>query len=256
MSRLIPTDFLSVPVAHRAYHDIDQGRPENSRAAVHAACNAGYGIEIDLQLSADGEAMVFHDYSLDRLTGETGPTRQRDAAQLTKIPLIGGVGETIPTLAEVLAAVAGRVPVLIEIKDQDGAMGNAVGPLERRTAQLLSDYAGPVAVMSFNPNSVAAFAEFAPNIPRGLTTCAFDPNDWPLSTEVCEDLREIPDLERTGASFISHDVSDLDRPRVQQIRASGLPVLCWTIRSQQQEDEARKLADNITFEGYAASHPA
>ncbi len=246
----LPEAFLRRPVAHRALHDRAAGRPENSRAAMRAAIDAGYGIEIDVQPSADGVAMVFHDEALDRLTEETGPIRQRDAKTLGQIALKGG-DEGIPTLREGLQLVAGRVPLLVEIKDQDGALGPDVGRLERAVAQDLADYAGPVAVMSFNPHSVAAMLRHAPQVPRGLTTCAFDAWSWRvLSAARRNELRAIPDLARVEASFISHEARDLGAPRVAELKASGLPVLCWTIRSAKEEAAARKVADNITFEGY------
>ena len=128
--RPLPASFLSRPLAHRALHDVQDGRPENSLAAIRAAISAGYGIEIDLQLSKDGQAMVFHDYGLQRLTQEKGAVRQRTAAELSQIHLIGG-DEGIPTFAEVLALVDGRVPLLVEFKDQDGAMGTGIGQLEQ-----------------------------------------------------------------------------------------------------------------------------
>lgn len=253
---VLPDDLLRLPVAHRAYHDIARGRPENSRAAVRAAIEAGYAIEIDLQLTADGAAMVFHDYDLGRLTGQAGPLRRRSADEAATIPLLHGDGETIPRFSEILELVAGRVPLLVELKDQDGAMGPDVGPLEAATARALAGYAGPVAVMSFNPHSMAEMARLAPEVPRGLTTSSYDPADWPLSRETCDHLREIPDFERVGAAFISHEANDLARPRVRALHADGVPVLCWTIKSAEAEAEARKLADNITFEGYAAEIPA
>ncbi len=253
MTPKLPGDFLTVPLAHRALHG--PGRPENSRAAIRAAMEAGYGIEIDLQLSADGQAIVFHDYALVRLTGRSGPVRQSPAAELTAMPLLGGDGECIPTLPEVLSLVAGRVPLLIEIKDQDGAMGPDVGALETATARALEGYTGPVAVMSFNPNSVAEMARLAPDLPRGLTTSAYDPLDWPLSAETCARLREIPDIEWIGAAFLSHEAADLARPRVQELRAEGYPVLTWTVTSEAMEREVRPLCDNVTFEGYAARFP-
>ena len=253
MMPALPAPFVTIPLAHRAYHDIRVGRPENSPAAIRAAMEAGYGIEIDLQMSSDGEAMVFHDYDLARLTGERGPVRQRSAQALQRIGLTGG-DETIPTLREVLDLVAGRVPVLIEIKDQDGAMGPDVGPLEQAAARALEGYDGPVAVMSFNPHAVAAMAEYAPGVPRGITTSAYVPSEWPLSAAVCDRLREIPDFDRVGASFISHEVSDLDRPRVVALREAGVPVLTWTVTSLAQAREIENLCDNITFEGFAAPH--
>ncbi|ARE40290.1 Glycerophosphoryl diester phosphodiesterase [Rhodovulum sp. P5] len=250
----LPQAFLTAPIAHRAYHGA--GRPENSMAAVRAAIDGGYGIEIDIQPSADGVPMVFHDYGLDRLTGEAGPVSGRRARALQQITLLGGE-ETIPTLDAVLEEVSGRVPLLIEIKDQDGAMGMDVGPLERAVAAVLSGYDGPVAVMSFNPHAIAEIAEAAPDIPRGLTTCAYEPEHWPtLHGPVREVLRAIPDFDRLGASFISHRWSDLARPRVAELRSAGFAIFCWTVRSAREEAIARSVAHNITFEGYPARHPA
>tara|TARA_Y100001933_G_C18985265_1_gene558241 strand:- start:1465 stop:2232 length:768 start_codon:yes stop_codon:yes gene_type:complete len=252
----LPEAFLHLPLAHRALHDVTAGRPENSRAAIRAAIAAGYGIEIDLQLSRDGRAMVFHDYDLGRLTSGTGPVRGRDAAELAAIPLRGG-DEGIPDLAEVLGLVAGRVPLLIELKDQHGQMGVTDGALEAATAQALAGYDGPVALMSFNPEMVVAMAARAPARPRGIVTCAYTPEDWPLlSEETRARLGGIPDYGRAGASFVSHDVSDLANPRLAALRAAGAAILCWTVRSPEAEARARQVADNITFEGYLAPIPA
>lgn len=249
---MLPASLLARPITHRGLHDVRNGRPENSVEGITAAIAAGYGIEIDLQLSADGVPMVFHDYHLGRLTAEQGPVAQRTAAELAAIPLTGGTAG-IPTLAQVLALVAGRVPLLIEIKDQDGEMGEDVGRLELATARALDGYSGDVAVMSFNPHAVIAFGAAAPDVPRGLVTSAFTYADWaPLPRAVCDRLRDIPDYDLTGATFISHEAPDLGRPRVAQIKADGAKVLCWTIKSPAQEAAARKVADNITFEGYLA----
>lgn len=246
--------FLGAPIAHRALHDVTDGRPENSRAAIKAAIDHGYGIEIDLQLSADEQAIVFHDYALDRLALAGGPLRGLSATDLARTALKGG-DEGIPTLPEVLALVAGRVPVLIEIKDQDGAMGPAIGPLEAATAAALEGYDGPVGLMSFNPHSVARMAELCPDVPRGLTTSAYALGDWPLPDATRKHLRNIPDFDRVGASFISHEVADLGRDRVAELKAAGASILCWTVRSPRVEAEARKVAHNITFEGYLAHLP-
>ena len=251
--RLAPA-FLGAPLTHRALHDVRDGRPENSRAAIKAAIAAGYGIEIDLQLSADDQPMVFHDYGLGRLADATGPLRQHSRAELNAIQLRGG-DEGIPDLAEVLALVAGRVPLLVEFKDQDGAMGENVGALERAAAPLLAAYAGPLGVMSFNPHSVAVLAQALPDVARGITTSAYRSNEWPLSEAACDHLRAISDYDRVGASFISHEVDDLDRARVAELRGRGADVLCWTVKSQAQEDAARRYAQNITFEGYLAAIP-
>ena len=251
----LPAAFLTTPLAHRAYHDRSLGRPENSRGAIIAAIAAGYGIEIDLQLSSDGVAMVFHDEALQRLTDRTGLIKHHTAAQIAQIKLRDS-DETIPTLAEILTLVAGRSPLLIEIKDQTDTMSETDGRLESATATQLAAYQGPVAVMSFNPHSIALMARQAPQVPRGLTTSAYDPIDWaPLATETCNRLRAIPDYDRTLSSFISHEAADLARSRVADLKAQGAAILCWTIRSPAAEAEARKIAQNITFEAYAAALP-
>lgn len=251
----LPAAFCARPIAHRGLHDRAAGTIENSLSAVAAAVAAGYGVEIDVQPSADGAAVVFHDARLERLTGATGPVAARTAAELARLAL-AGTGEGIPTLAEVLAAVAGRAPLLIEVKDQDGAMGPAVGPLEAALAAALEGYDGPVAVMSFNPHSVAALARLAPRVPRGLVTCAWTPEDWPEVPEaVRARLRGIPDYDAVEASFVSHEAADLGRPRLAELRARGARILCWTIRSAAAEAAARRIADGITFEGYRPAPP-
>jgi glycerophosphoryl diester phosphodiesterase len=114
-----------------------------------------------------------------------------------------------------------------------------------------------VALMSFNPQSVAHMARLAPHLPRGITTSDYDPDDWaPLSAEICDHLRPVPDYDATGSSFISHEARDLASRRVADLKAQGAKVLCWTIRSAADEAKARQFADNVTFEGYMAALPA
>lgn len=244
----LPRAFLARAIAHRALHGA--AGPENTRAAVKAAVAAGYGMEIDLQASADGVAMVFHDAHLDRLTNAKGPVSERSARALSAICL-RGTSEGIPTLREVLALVAGRAPLLIEVKDQSQSFGPVAARLEADIAAALAGYEGPVAVMSFNPHSMAAMARLAPDIPRGLVTCAFAPEDWPGTDPAClAELASISEFDRTGASFISHDWRALDMSAVAALKARGVPVLCWTIRGPMQEKQAQRVADTITFEGY------
>jgi glycerophosphoryl diester phosphodiesterase len=250
----LPAAFLQAPIAHRALHDVTAGRAENSPAAIQAAMDAGYGIEIDLQLSKDGEAMVFHDYDLERLAGVKGAIQTRTAAELTQIQLLGG-SDRIPTLSQVLDQVAGRVPLLIEVKDQDGQMGANVGRLERATAKALEGYQGDIALMSFNPNSVRILSGLCPDRARGLTTAAYD-EDWAILPKgTREKLARIGDYDAAKCSFISHDARDLNNPRVAELKRRGAGILCWTIKSANEEAEARKVAENVTFEGYMAAHP-
>lgn len=246
----LPDVFLELPLAHRALHDRARGCVENSLSAITAAIEAGFGIEIDVQLAADGVAMVFHDRDLDRLTSETGPIRTRRSIDLGRIELSGG-GEGIPTLENALDAIDGRTPILIEIKDRDETLNADVGPLERAVAGVLAKYEGPSAVMSFNPHSTAMMARLIPELPRGLVTTRFRRADWPLvSAQRRAALTMIADYERVGACFISHRASDLRSPHVARLKAAGAGVLCWTIRTPEAEAEARRIANNITFEGY------
>jgi glycerophosphoryl diester phosphodiesterase len=231
-------------------HDVANGVQENSRPSFEAAIKGGYGIELDLQMSSDGEAMVFHDYALDRLTHASGPIQMRTAAELRQLKLKVG-DDPIMDLSQLLEMVNGQVPLLIELKDQDGGIGPNVGRLERRAAELLADYKGDAVFMSFNPHSMAIMSEIAPDVPRGLTTCDFNAEFWPmLPRKRAEGLAEIPDFDRVGACFISHDHRLLDAAPVTALRERGVPILCWTVRSAEQEIKARHLADNITFEGY------
>ncbi len=252
----LPQAFLTVPLAHRGLHDLTAGRPENSLAAARAAIGAGYGIELDIRASGDHRAMVFHDHDMRRLTGRPGDIGGCSRAELRRVGLIGN-GEPVPTLEAFLDLVAGRVPLLIEIKDRDGTMGPGDGAPEKAVTGALCGYSGPVAVMSFNPHSVAAMAEYAPDVPRGLTT-----EDWTgrdaaaIPAARRASLRRIAGFDRVGASFISHHAADLASPHVAALKARGVPVLCWTVRSPEEEARARQVADNVTFEGYMAPCPA
>ncbi|WP_039018771.1 glycerophosphodiester phosphodiesterase family protein [Halocynthiibacter namhaensis] len=250
---VLPDTFLKAPFTHRGYHDISAGIPENSIAAFKAAIDAGYGIELDVQATKDADAMVFHDYDMKRLTGTQGPIQLCNLDEVCARPLLGN-NEQIPTLSNVLDLVAGRVPLLIEIKDQHGAMGPVDGRLEHAVARALHGYVGPVALMSFNPHSVAVLAEAMPDIPRGITT-----ENWLGEEEQLipaarrAELVEIQDYDRVQACFISHQASDLHSPQVARLKALGANVLCWTIRNKAEETQARKVAQNVTFEGYAAA---
>jgi len=241
-------DFLRLPIAHRGLHG--PGVPENSRAAFRAAIEAGYGIELDVQPASDCTPMVFHDYDLSRMCGDEGFVVDLDPEDLSELRL-GDSEEGIPTLNDVLRLVAGQVPLLIEIKDQDGRLGRGIGEVQDRVAALLQNYHGPVAVMSFNPHTVTAFGKAAPRVSRGLTSCKFDKDDWPmLDDETRARLSQLADFDSTGAEFLSHDWHDLENPAVTELRARGVPVLCWTITSAEQQSQTREQADNITFERF------
>jgi glycerophosphoryl diester phosphodiesterase len=225
----------AVPFAHRGLHG--GGLVENSGGAIAAAVARGQGVELDVQLSADGEAMVFHDYELDRLTIEQGPLAGRTAAELQAIRFHVG-SEVMPRLAEALEMIAGRVPLLIEVKSRD----RIVAPLCSAVARALEGYDGPVGVMSFNPEVGAWFARRVPRVVRGLVVT--EQRKRGLRGRIERRLF----LWRAGADFLAYDVRDLPSRFAQRARARGLPVYTWTVRGDSDRARAAAYADQIIFE--------
>jgi glycerophosphoryl diester phosphodiesterase len=228
----------AAPFAHRGLHG--RGVPENSLAAFDAAIARGHGIELDVQLSADGEAIVFHDYQLDRLTEAQGPVAARTAAELGRIGLRGG--EPIPLLAEALARIAGRVPLLVEVK----APERQVAPLCRAAAAALDGYAGPVGVMSFNPEVGRWFAADAPERLRGLVVTESGRKGLRGRIERAFALR------RARADFLAYDVRDFPSAFAAAARTRGKPVYGWTVRTAEDRARARAYADQPIYEAPAA----
>jgi len=249
MSRL-SRHFWTKPFAHRGLHDA--GRPENSLSAVLGAVDAGYGIEIDVQPSSDGEAMVFHDYTLDRLTNLSGRTDARSAEALSSIELSDS-GEAIPTLETVLRSIDGRAPVLIEIKDQSGNFTKSDGALERQVCEIVrqSGQIENCAIMSFNPFSAHFVRSFLPEVPRGVVSYDFEhPHDAAVAKQHRADLAKLAWFEDADADFVSYGASSLPTRRIDELRRAGVPVFCWTIRSAEEAVKTLKHCDQITFEGY------
>jgi glycerophosphoryl diester phosphodiesterase len=236
------------PIAHRGLHDTAAGIAENSLSAFRAAITAGYAIELDLQMSRDGEAIVFHDETLERMTDAEGKVSDRDARSLSAIGLRRST-DTIPTLATALALVAGKVPLLVEIKD----FSRRVGALEARAAELLRGYAGPVAVQSFNPLSLRWFRHNAPIIPRGLLSGDYRaPVPFRLTRRMRFTLRHLLTAPVIRPQFIAYDVHALPALAPRIARALGLPLIAWTVASEQEWRIGARYADNIIFEGFRA----
>ena len=246
--------FLKTPIAHRALHDASKGIFENCRSAIIAAIEHGYAIEIDLQLSADGRAMVFHDDTLDRLTDKRGDVSDYTAAELSRIK-VGSGQDVIEPLEDILRLIDGRVPLLIELKDQSRQLSQTDGRLEQATIDALSLYHGPVAVMSFNPYMIATMAQLSSELPLGLTTGGFMDPSWGIDAERVAHLSQIADFDPTRYSFVSHFALELTAPCIQNLKERGTAIFTWTIRSPEAEAVARQTVDNITFEGYLAAHP-
>jgi glycerophosphoryl diester phosphodiesterase len=238
--------LVARPIAHRGLHDKAKGVIENTESAFAAAVRHGYPIECDLRIAGDGEAVVFHDETLDRVTVETGPLKARSTAQLKRVAL-KGAPDRIQTLAELLEQVDGVVPLVIELKSQwDGDDVLAV-----RALAALETYRGPCALMSFDPDLVESLRRRSPATVRGIAADrAVDPcyDFLPLGRRL--ELRNFSHLARTEPHFISFDYRELPFAPVTEFRAAGNPVITWTIRSPEAGAQARRYCDQITFEGF------
>lgn len=243
----LPLAFMDRPIAHRGLWRTG-GAPENSLAAFEAACEAGYGIELDVQLSSDGEAMVFHDTRLERLTGREGKVGDHTAADLSQMTLPGGE-ETIPTLAETLALVGRRAMVLVELKTPYGE----VGPLEQRVHEVIIDHAGPLALIGFNPYSHAWYADRFPNILRGLDSYSYrGPDAARLAPEQRKSFGRLEHVAIARPHFLALGLDMLPSEAADTYRAEGMPVVAWTTRAPAEWDKVSAHCDNHIFEGFAA----
>lgn len=234
-------NFLTrLPIAHRGLHDGNKKIFENSMSAMKAAVDNGYAIELDVQVSGDGVAMVFHDGTLDRLTKHTGLVKDRDAEELQKIKL-GTSRDTIDTLEDVLLEVAGDVPVIIEMKGDGDKMDARA--LAKSVAVDLENYRGKAAVMSFEHDLIAAFAKTGSKHPFGLTAEG--------TTE--EDFEKHRAALPLGIKFVSYCVKHLPNPFVEEIRSKHeMPVITWTVRTPEDVALTDEHADQMTFEGFMA----
>ena len=234
--------YKSVRFAHRGLHG--EGVAENSLSAFAAAVDAGFGIELDVRLSRDGVLVVFHDDTLERVTDREGRVDAFSAQELAQIKLCG-TEDGIPTFAQVLELVDGKVPLLVEIKEDPGVSAVSVA-----TAQMLENYKGPYVVESFNPLSLATFARKAPRVPRGILShryYAYDKYRKPLYM-----LLQLLLLNRVcRPAFIAYDHRHYRSLSLRLCRLMGAVTYAWTVRSAEEEREARRHGfDSVIFEGY------
>ncbi len=230
------------PIAHRGLHDSSHAIPENSLAAFDAAAAAGHPAELDVRATVDGVAVVFHDFELARLTGEDGTIDGVDSASVSSL-FLDGTGQSVPLLVDVFDAVAGRVPLLIEVKNE-----GVPGIVEEATLRAIEEYTGAVAVQSFNPFTLRWFARNALELPRGLLSGEF--RDADMNPALGRKLRNLEMIEVASPHFIGYDVRCLPFERLTSLREGGMPVLGWTVRSADEETESRRFCDNIIFEDY------
>ncbi len=236
-----PDWLLARPFAHRGLFN-DQ-RPENSLAAIEAAVTAGFPVEIDVQVSSDGRAVVFHDWNLKRLTGLDAKVKDVTAAEISALKLLG-TDQHIPLLAETLEVINGRTPALIEIKNR-----RYPTRLEPVVGQILAAYRGPFAIQSFNPYTLGWFRLRHPEIPRGQISCTFDTDDmagWKKKILANYGMNWM-----SGPQFISHHWKQLPALAPNFLRNTlKLPLLAWVARSEEEMAAALKVGDNVVFEQF------
>jgi glycerophosphoryl diester phosphodiesterase len=236
--------LIARPLAHRGLHDDAKGIIENTMSAFAAAVTGRYGIECDLQISGDGEAMVHHDDALGRLTEGAGRLDAMTAAELKRVEFKGTADRMI-TLGELCDFVAGRAAMLIELK----SAGASDRRLAARAADVLSGYGGNAAVMSFEPRQVADLRSIAPRLARGMA----------VRTHTWRDVFAAPKqafaaLAPTLASrpqFLAYSVRDLPAllPTLTH-NLLAMPLLAWTVRSADERQRAARYADQMIFEGF------
>lgn len=224
------------PIAHRGFHDLNGRRWENTLSAFAAAAERGYAIECDVHLSADRVPVVIHDDNFQRLAGADGFVWQRTAAEIGAMK-VGGTSEHFPTLKETLDVIAGRVPVVIEVK---GIPGRDEGLVES-VGKLLKLYKGRAAIMSFDHWLIRDFSTCAPGIPGGLT--AYGRENKLIEAHFSMLAHDI--------AFTSYAAGDLPNRFVGFVREKlNMPVITWTIRDQPAIDLTFRYADQMTFEGF------
>ncbi|UTD28794.1 glycerophosphodiester phosphodiesterase family protein [Bradyrhizobium sp. WD16] len=243
-----PAWLTAQPVAHRGLHDRSRGVIENTPSSVAAAAQAGFAIEVDLQLSSDGEAMVHHDFALGRLTEGSGELAGFTAADLRQVAF-RDTGDHMMTLGDLCTLVGGRVPLVLEIKSRFEGDRRLV----RRMIEVLKAYSGPAAAMSFDPDQVLALRELAPSLPRGIVAQrSYDDAYW---TELPADKRRgmlhLRHGLRTQPHFVAYWIEQLPAPAPWIARnIFGCPLLTWTVRTPAQRARAARHADQIIFEGF------
>ena len=235
--------FKTVMYAHRGLHN--EERAENSMSAFKAAVDGGFGIELDIRLSKDGKLVVFHDDTLDRVCGREGRVIDFTADELATFKL-SGTNDGIPLFSDVLSLVDGKIPLLVEIKENAGD-----STVSHATCEILKGYKGEFIVESFNPMSLKVVKENYPEIPRGILSHRY--YDYEKSRKPLFFLLQSLLLNfLCRPAFIAYDHRHADAFGLRFVRAFfKVPTIAWTVRSAEEEKAARKNGfDGIIFENY------
>ena len=238
--------YLDVRFAHRGLHN--DTKAENSMSAFRAARDAGYGIELDVRLSKDGELVVFHDRTLNRVCGVDGEVIAYTADELSKMSL-SGTSDGIPRFSEVLELIDGRVPLLVEIKMDPDESGVA-----EKLAEVIDGYRGDYIVESFNPLALRTFMKLKPEIPRGILSMEYSKNERFRGKLLYTLLENLMLNFLMRPDFIAYSKSGAKNPVLRLLRKNfATPLFAWTIKSE--EEEARAISDgfdSVIFEDYLA----
>ncbi len=236
-------DFKTKLYAHRGLHNDE--RAENSMSAFKAAVDAGYGIELDIRLSKDGELVVFHDDTLDRVCGREGKVIDFTAEELADFSL-KGTSDGVPLFSDVLALVDGKVPILVEIKENPGDSS-----VSHAACEMLRGYKGPYIIESFNPLSLRTVKKNMPEIPRGILSHRYYEYEQ-LRKPLYFLLQTLLFNFLCRPAFIAYDHRHANSIALRFVRSFfAVPTLAWTVRSVEDEHEARKRGfDGIIFENY------
>lgn len=230
--------LVNIYIAHRGLHN--DNIAENSLSAFKNAVEHGYAIELDVQQISDGTLVVFHDESLSRLTGQDGYLQNLTKKELKNYKL-EGTEDCIPTLDEALKVIGGKVPILIEIKNL-----KKVGPTEQKIYETLKKYSGDYAIQSFNPYVLIWFKENAPEVIRGQLASKFKHQKLSFIKKYA--LKRFKLNKQSQPHFISYCAKDLPSRFIRKYKQ--LPLLSWTIKSQNEYMRAVKYCDNIIFENF------
>ena len=239
--------MLLARYAHRGLHDAAAGVPENSLPAFRRAVSLGFGIELDVQLTADGEVVVFHDKNLERVCGV-----HRDLGDCTWPKLqtfaLSGTDARIPRFVDVLAEIDGRVPLLVEVKYHAKK-----SELCEKTAKLLQNYHGVVAIESFHPWIVAWWKRHAPQTARGILAENFEMRrSLKFPASIAAGRLWLNAWMRPD--FVAYRFEDRAMPAVQRFARRGA-CFYWTIRSAAELAAAETAGGTAIFEGFVPDKP-
>lgn len=232
------------PITHRGLHD--NAHPENSLGAFENSIVSGLPIELDVHILKDGKIVVFHDDNLKRMTGLDRKIRSCDYEEIKNLNLLD-TNYKIPLIEEVLELVDGKVPLMIEIKNE-GRIGN----LEKGLHEFLKKYGGDFAIQSFNPFSVGWFKENAPRIVRGQLSGDFRGEDLAFYKKLL--LRNFALNRVSSPHFVNYDIRVLPCWAAKRQKDNGLLLLGWTACSIEQYEQAKKICSNVIFEGFMPEH--